>query len=89
MGKYLIITKEKDYVSSSYKKITNTLKSKCMVYDTNGTLVYPHKLYDGEDRIWAKAFLMTHRNGDAVADAQEWYYKKNDNNVKRQVYKEI
>lgn len=81
MAKFLIITKEKDYISTGYKKIAKELRGKCQVYDENGTLVHPAKLYDGEDREWAKEFIATHKVGDSTSDAREEWIRNRKENI--------
>ena len=79
MAKYLIITKERDFVDTKWKQLAKTLDTigvRCQVYDKNGTLVYPAQYYDGEDREWAKWFIQNHKVGEGVANAQEYYYKE-------------
>lgn len=70
--KYLILTKDQDYISKTYKRKVKGNRH-CQVYDANGTLVYPAAIYDGEDREWAKEFIKHHKIGDSVKDAQVWF----------------
>ena len=76
-AKYLVITKEKDYISAGYKKAREEFGTKCMIYDKNGTLVYPAWMYDGEDRDWAKWFIETHKVGESSDDARSEYVREN------------
>ena len=77
MGKYLIITKHKDYIATCYKKVAKKLGLKCQVYNANGTLIHPASLYDGEDREWAIWFINTHKVGESSEDARLEYTRRN------------
>jgi len=91
MAKYLIVTKEKDFVSSSKNAKNHTYATNCkgvMVYDVDGNLVDSSstngdgvvvregtRFADGEPRAWTKEFLKNHKTGDSVPDATGWYFK--------------
>lgn len=79
MSKYLIVTKDKDYISRYWKSVAKKLKDSCMVYDSTGCLIYPYSLYDGEDRLWAKRIIENHNVGDCFDDAEDYYFSKADN----------
>lgn len=87
-AKYLIITRDKDYISNkkNIKELTATYgKGKFQIYDSNGTLIHPEGIYDGEDRIWASTFIKTHKVGDEVPDAADWYYHEYEPKEEKQM----
>lgn len=87
-AKYLIITRDKDYISNkkNIKELTTTYgKGKFQIYDSNGTLIHPEGIYDGEDRIWASTFIKTHKVGDEVPDAVDWYYHEYEPKEEKQM----
>lgn len=91
MAKYLIVTKEGDFVSESSSAKNHLKKSQgevVMVYDTKGYLVdsarrksdgtlkkYGTTYSDGESRIWAKAYLKKSKVGDKTKSAIDDFYK--------------
>lgn len=88
MAKYLIITKEGDFISNSRNIKTHTLNSNgsgVMIYDKNGILInsstksedgnitiHGNKFYDGEPRQWAASFIKDNVIGIIVDDAKEF-----------------
>lgn len=87
-AKYLVITRDKDYISNkkNIKELTATYgKGKFQIYDSNGTLIHPEGIYDGEDRIWASTFIKTHKVGDEVPDAADWYYHEYEPKEEKQM----
>lgn len=85
MSKYLIVSKEGDFISSSRsakKHILNTEGKNIMVYDKDGILiniaekdvsgnviVHGNKFYDGEPRQWVIDFVKNNKVGTMVKDA--------------------
>lgn len=92
MLKYLIITKEGDYISSSKnirKHFLKTNGSGIMIYNKDGVLinsahrtdagkviVHGGKFYDGEPRQWASNFIKNNKEGAMVEDASALSYSK-------------
>lgn len=92
MAKYLIVTKEKDYISSSRdvkKHMLNTNGTGLMIYDKDGILINTAKkdengkiitikgLFDGNPREWAIDFIKNNVVGAFSKDAQSEFYIKN------------
>ena len=91
MAKYLIISKERDYISSSRNTKDHAYKTKgkgIQVYDKNGELInsatkdengnvtlHGRKFYDGEPREWAAEFIKDNEVGTSVPDACKIYYE--------------
>ena len=79
MAKYLIVTKDRDFIVNGYKQVVKDAKShnnKIFVYDSHGKLVYPAWIYDGANRLWAEEFIRTHKVGDSTKDAEEDYFRR-------------
>lgn len=93
MTKYLIISKECDYISSSRNikdHICKTNGKGIQVYDKDGELInsatrnengdifiHGKKFYDGEPRKWAEWFIKNNDIGTSVPDAREIYFINN------------
>lgn len=85
MSKYLIITRERDYISSSKNIKTHFMKTNgngVMIYNKEGvlinsakrtekgkTIVYGGMFYDGEPRQWVVDFIKNNKDGTEVEDA--------------------
>ena len=86
MAKYLIISQEGDFISSSKsakKHMSNTNGIGIQVYDKDGVLinsatkdvsgniiVHGNILYDGEPRKWAIDFIKNNKIGTMVKDVK-------------------
>jgi hypothetical protein len=85
MSKYLIVTKECDYISSSKNAKEHTQRTKgtgVMIYDKDGILInsttkniegkiitHGSKFFDGEPRKWAIDFIKNNVVGTIINDA--------------------
>ena len=88
--KYLIITKEGDFISTSLnakKHLANSKGDAVMIYDKygwwiryarrkNGIIEKRNAYNDGIVCEWAIDFIKNHKVGDMVEDAQREYYSK-------------
>lgn len=81
MSKYLIVTKDRDFISNGYRQVVKDVKTEdnvIMVYDSHGKIVYPARLarlYDGTNRFWAEELIRTHKAGDSTRNAELDYFR--------------
>ena len=89
--KYLIVTEEGDFISTSLnvkKHLANSKGNAVMCYDkygywiryakrVNGVIKKINPFCDGIARQWAIDFIKNHQVGDRTEDAEKEYYSNN------------
>lgn len=80
MKKFLIVTKEKDFIVNKMQLSKIKEDKTNMIYNTEGYWIHKdesiHGNCDGTPREWAIDFLQSHKVGDSVPDVVEWWAKK-------------